>query len=273
LSKTFISSEFMQIFALNNQNKVVQASEAAKKQNYTCLECRAPLRLREGEIRQAHFYHVQPNKKCSLHQKSLRHLQVQWRLQQLLGNCQLEVPFTAIKRIADVVWFDEKIVFEVQCSPITAQEVLQRNKDYNSQGFQVVWLLHDSRYNQWRISSAENALTCSPHYFTDIDRQGDGIIYDQYAYVYQGFRKEKTTKCPIDVTQVIRQIHPLPKRIRSREWPLFFKGDLVSRPCPSVQQIEERWDLRLKPKRNLLRNYLIRPYLAIFRYFLDAVSD
>ncbi len=327
----------MQLFALDDQGRVVQAAEAVKRQDYICLECKEPLHVRGGEIRQAHFYHVRPNQKCSLHQKSLKHLQVQWRLQRMIGeDCRLECPFPSIKRIADAVWISEKIIFEVQCSPITSSEVLQRNCDYASLGFRVVWLLHDSRYNQWRVSAAENALQRSPHYFTNIDRQGSGIIYDQYAYIHQGRRRETGPVLPVDLktinfipkqpqnlvfrkakapaiqsivnrsmltiwtclrslnpgalakpeSQILRLFgynpekrEPCPRLLRDRLalWPLFFGGDLASQRCLEALQIEKKWDALLIKDRQgvwgrLIKKYLIKPYLSIFRYFLDSVD-
>lgn len=275
----------MQLFALDEQNKVIQAGEAVKKQNYICIECQDPLHVRGGEIRQAHFYHVRPNQKCSLHKKSLKHLQVQWRLQQELGSsdCQLELSFPSIKRIADVVWLSEKIVFEVQCSPITAAEVLQRNLDYGSLGLCVVWVLHDSRYNRWRVTAPENALKGSPHYFTDIDRNGDGAIYDQYAYIHQGVRREVGAVLPVDLRGLQRSFSCsglLPRVLRERidKWPICFNGDL-SFNFSHAWQIERRWDAKFRPQqetgwwRKVLRRFLIRPYLSLFRYCQDAVCD
>lgn len=275
----------MQLFALNEQNQVVQAHEAAKRQNYICIECQDPLRVRGGEIRQAHFYHVRPNQKCSLHKKSLRHLQVQWRLRQSIGpsDCQLERPFPSVKRIADVVWTSEKVVFEVQCSPITAAEVLQRNRDYGSLGYCVVWVLHDSRYNQWRVTAAENALRGSPHYFTDIDRNGEGAIYDQYAYIHLGVRREVGGILPVDILGIKRGYScslPMPRVLRERveKWPICFSGDL-SFDFAAALQIEKRWDLKLRPAREgcwwrkVLRRFVIRPYLSLFRYCQDGVCD
>lgn len=273
----------MQIFALNDQDEVVQASEAVKQQDYFCLECRGLLRLRSGQIRQGHFYHVRPNDSCRMHQKSLKHLQVQWRLLQLLGQeeCQLECRFPQVNRIADCVWLSEKIIFEVQCSPIPSEEVLQRNRDYSSQGYQVVWLLHDSCFNQVRLSAAEHALATSPHYFTDIDRNGKGVIYDQYAYVHKGVRCEIGPVQPLNLlerhrTAALQGAWPRAAALRVQSWPLFFGGDLVVQGCKTALHIERKWDALLNKKRSIKliwSDFIVKPYLSLFRYFLESVCD
>ena len=53
------------------------------------------------------------------------------------GDCQLEMIFPTIGRIADVAWLSQKIVFEIQCSPIFLQE-LSRNRDYQKEGWSLV---------------------------------------------------------------------------------------------------------------------------------------
>ena len=49
-------------------------------------------------------------------------------------------------------------MFEIQCSPITAREIEERNSDYQSLGYQVIWILHDSLYNKGRLTAAEYFL-------------------------------------------------------------------------------------------------------------------
>lgn len=108
----------------------------------------------------------------------MEHLQVQYYLEELLGEaqCRLEHPFPSINRIADVVWLPKRIIFEVQCSGITAQEVRQRNCDYKSEGYQVVWLLHNRQFNRQRVSAAEMELRNQPHYFTDMSAGERGSL-------------------------------------------------------------------------------------------------
>src|SRR5262249_33589089 len=127
-----------------------------------------------------HFYHTDSKRTCRLKGKTEKHLQTQKWLQNSLphGESSLEYPFPSIGRIADVAWHPKKIVFEVQCSPITPHEVEARNRDYASIGYQVIWILHDVRYKQRWESAAEVFLRDHPHYYTNIDENGEGCVYD-----------------------------------------------------------------------------------------------
>lgn len=158
----------MQLFAFNTRNQLVSANHAQKQNDYSCIECGSIVRLRGGLHRQKHFYHLKPDRLCRQSQKSLVHIQVQKSLQEILprGECFLERRFPGIKRIADVVWEPRKIVFEVQCSGITAEEIASRNRDYFGVGYKVVWILHEKRFNKWKVSASERFLREHPHYFT-----------------------------------------------------------------------------------------------------------
>src|SRR5687767_12314803 len=156
----------MQIHALDETTRIVTARQAIRHRTYYCFECQEAVKVRQGLHRQAHFYHLSPNRHCSQHRKSAIHLQLQQRFLHLLppGECQLERPFKRIHRIADVVWEPQKIVFEIQCSPISLEEVQKRNADYASLGYQVVWILHTKTFNQQRLSAAELYLRTTPCY-------------------------------------------------------------------------------------------------------------
>jgi competence CoiA-like predicted nuclease len=56
---------------------------------------------------------------------------------------ELEKPFSAISRIADVVFVKEKLVVEIQTSLLRISEMLERQEDYRKIGFSVIWLLHN----------------------------------------------------------------------------------------------------------------------------------
>lgn len=225
----------MQQFALDVDNRLHFAKKAVRQKDYFCPECRGRVRLRGGDHRQDHFFHLEPSPYCKQSGKGMIHLEVQHHLikQLPIDECVLEYRFPQINRIADVAWITNKIVFEVQCSTISSEEVLQRNADYRSIGWQVIWILHDSRYNQWRLSGAENALASHPHYFTNMDSKGEGIIYDQFQLILKGSRKFRLPLLPVQVDKII-PIYPGILRSlglnsvlqRSRTWPFFLQGDL-----------------------------------------------
>lgn len=224
----------MQLYALDTTGCLTSARQALKHRDYQCLECEQIVHLRGGPHRQPHFYHLEPTPFCRQHQKGPIHLQLQaYFVQQLpAGDCVLEQRFPTIQRIADVAWLSQKIIFEIQYSAITAQEVLQRNQDYQKLGWSVVWILHDHRYNQRRLSAAEMALRSSPHFFSNMNRLGQGIIYDQFDLCVHGLRQERMAPLPIDVSQphlYSQEVYPLQLLTqRANQWNLFFAGDLMS---------------------------------------------
>ena len=232
----------MQLYAKDLKGGIVFVDHAERQKDYDCIECGSIVRVRGGMHRQNHFYHLEAHRLCHLNAKSMAHIQVQCYLQNLFSpeNCLLEHGFPEIRRIADVVWIPQRIIFEIQCSPITADEVEARNQDYGSIGYQVIWILHDRRFNQWRLTAAEKFLKGSPHYYTNIDAQGQGIIYDQYSLLDRGIRRVHLN--PLDVNlslayplalqekEKITSFLPLPYMLnRIQRWPFCFSGDLLAR--------------------------------------------
>jgi len=231
----------MQIFSFDKSRRLISAEYAKKGIDYYCRECNGTVRLRGGIHRKNHFFHLSPSRSCRQHKKSLTHLQVQTYLQRLLpkGQCELEKHFSPINRIADVVWEPCKIVYEVQCSPISKEEVENRNKDYFSIGYNIVWILHERCFNHWRVKSAELFLMQSPHYFTNINPLGKGVIYDQISVCHHGFRKtfkkiygvSLVRACDSANVNVWKEKKELSQFLMSRlqTWPLYFENDVVDK--------------------------------------------
>ncbi|MBA3956925.1 MAG: hypothetical protein H0X51_00820 [Parachlamydiaceae bacterium] len=279
----------MQLYALDHTNAVVYAGHATRQQDYTCIECRQIVRVRGGLHRQIHYYHQTSDQPCRLNGKSMVHLQVQMHIQKLIPEkIVLEQSFPSINRIADVVWMGRQLVFEIQCSPITAVEVLERNRDYASLGFTVIWILHEQRFNQWRVSAAEAVLKRHPHYFTNIDEHGIGEIYDQFSMMHLGRREHKLKPLPIVIQEpklVIghaeRHINVECIRERLCSWPLFFPGDLLSLYLEDseseyiAQAIEREASLPKKQSATVgdwLYYLLVRPYQLFFQILLEKYS-
>lgn len=229
----------MQLCALDLNNSLVFAHQAVKHQNYACLECGQRVRLRKGAQRQAHYYHSEPNQACRQSGKGMAHLLLQHFLKDQLpsGEVHLEYRFPSIGRIADVVWLSQRLVYEIQYSPITALEVAARNADYASIGYQVVWIFFDGRYNQIKLTAAEDMLQNSPHYFTDMNDEGEGTIYDQFSMIHCGVRQQVESRLSIDLASpfgineevLISLQERLPRMLqeRAQHWKLYFSGDSI----------------------------------------------
>lgn len=264
----------MHLFALDPSGRIIPAKQASRQQNYMCLECRGVVRRRGGRHRVPHFFHLNPPESCRQQGKSLVHLQVQCRLQAWLpaGEVMLEYAFPEVRRIADAAWLNQKILFEVQCSFITPDEIRERQEDYLSQGFTVVWILHDSRYNQWRLTAAEDFLQGIPHYFTNINAEGQGWIYDQYQLLKNGIRQKKFPPLIIDPGQPVffngLEKDALPFLIRNRApWPFYFKGDAWDQ-----RDQHREWGLEhygnKEPRKNRVLYYLGALYASIMRFYI-----
>lgn len=232
----------MQLFALEapslypDQKEPILAHEAEKGKDYLCPECNATLRVRGGRTRQIHFFHLKNSSICRQHQKGIVHLNLQLHLEELLANegAKLEYHFPAIGRIADVACLKTKRIFEIQYSPISLNEAQSRSKDYESLGFQIIWILHDRRFNKRTLSSAEEFLRQGMCYFTNMDHEKRGLIYDQFEILKDGKRVFRGNPLRIDLKSPKKMSGAaldLPFAIQKRltKHSMFHHGDLVDR--------------------------------------------
>lgn len=97
-------------------------------------------------------------------------------------------------RRADVCIKQHKIVLEIQHSPINQNEINDRNSDYESHGYKVIWLIdgRDIEVSEWNGKFVIQ-ITKSWHYknFTDIN---DCIYLHKDQYVYQINPNDVTNK-------------------------------------------------------------------------------
>lgn len=110
------------------------------------------------------------------------HRRIQERVAAQLPEAELEVRFDSIGRIADVVCFLHKVIYEVQCSPLSLSEAQDRTLDYSSLGFTLIWILHDQRFNQNIFAPAELYLRKHLLYYSSMTAFGSGFFYDQIAF-------------------------------------------------------------------------------------------
>jgi competence protein CoiA len=243
----------MQLYAFDGTSPV-SAMQAKKGENYFCPECQGLVRVRGGPHRQIHFYHHSTPKNCKQHQKSPEHLHLQIRFLKLIGaeESQIECPFPEIGRIADIAWHAKKIVFEIQCSPIALEEVRARNADYMRVGYDIIWILHDKRFNKNNLSAAEAFLRSNNCYYSNVDKQGSGVVYDQFEVLKSNrryFRGPPLNISPHHLFSIPNVAIPdlaLPESalIRISKWKYYAQGDLLHRLLKEA-------DLSLSAKRML----------------------
>jgi len=162
----------MQVYAFDEKGFRVFAENAAKGSDYICMECGNRVRRRAGYKKRHHFFHLKAEKKCSQHRKSHTHIFLQALIVDQIQNgsgmlCTQEEPFTQISRIADVCWHEKQIVFEVQCSPISIEEIKKRTADYESIGWYVIWVLLDRTFLKRTNSFVVSFLQKRTHYYAN----------------------------------------------------------------------------------------------------------
>ena len=240
----------MQRFAFSKDGRYIEAIKAEQSIDHYCPECHGVVRVRRGEERSPHFFHRAISTSCHIRQKEGIHRAVQMWLLHSLGdeNCTCECYFPDICRVADLAFHPQKIVFEVQVSPISSEEAMRRTLDYWAIGWHVIWLLHAVRYGKAHASAFEKILACVPHYFTDIGYK-TGSIWDELSSVRSTRRFWYTIpplrkKIDTPSIEILHDPMPLfspsrfPKTIsqcienRRMSWSCHFDNDLLSHQTP-----------------------------------------
>ena len=201
----------MTLYALDD-GELTYAEDALPGKTYHCVDCFKALKYRKGKVL-AHFYHVNASINCRLYSKTERHLLAQLQLQKIFpeGALQMERFFPKISRRADLCWEEAKIIFEIQCSPISEKEVAQRILDYRSLGYEVIWLLDDRRYNRSPPHPAEEfLLPLGQVYYISI-RSG---LYSEY------YRKLQGKRLRVDL-QNIQNLPKMPLPIQKNSFLIF----------------------------------------------------
>ncbi len=202
----------MTLFA-KDEEEIISAWDACSKKTYLCLSCNSLLRYRRSKLQFPHFYHLSKTPSCRLHGKSEKHLLIQMNIQKRLQGATLEKPFPSIGRIADVVWEKEKIVFEIQCSPISEKEAQERVFEYQALGYKVVWILEDTKFNKRHASYAEIWMRQRHCYFV----KGTSLFYDQSETIQNKTRINRSKKRPIDLSKISQKDTSLPPKIEKRK--------------------------------------------------------
>ena len=213
----------MQVYALDKKGERVFVANAVRGADYSCVECHQTLRLRGGTSQRAHFFHLKTPATCHLAAKSFAHLAIQGYIQHIIVGGEQEVRFQEIGRIADVVSFSQKIVFEVQCSFITTEEIAQRIADYRSIGWEVIWVLHDALYKK-----KQRFLTSHCHYCASVTKNGVNI-YDELRVRGNTLYKQTVDLSSTYSHSDFKSQTLLPQEVTTRfsTWNLMAKNDLL----------------------------------------------
>ncbi|MDU9417280.1 competence protein CoiA family protein [Staphylococcus lloydii] len=153
------------LYGKNKQGTVVHAANASKDCNYYCPLCCQKLMLKRGKYKCAHFAHHEIN--CTYKEESYIHYQAKYRLGQSskdLGmTVQIEPYLKECHQIPDIL-INNKIILEIQCSPITVQQLQTRTSAYNNLGYIVIWIIKDTFKDKSVLSlNAFQSACINPH--------------------------------------------------------------------------------------------------------------
>jgi competence protein CoiA len=137
--------------ARTDDRPYVEAADALRGSAYRCRGCGAPVVLKTGQIRIAHFAH-KPDTDCAFGAKmSLAHLTAQRRIAEALRargvHAELEAFMASLagdRRIDVLAWPadrpNQRIAVEVQASDMTPELIAARTRSYDAEGVAPLWL-------------------------------------------------------------------------------------------------------------------------------------
>lgn len=276
----------MALYAFDREEEFISAREAKPRQTYWCIGCSMPVRKRRGKYGFYHFYHLLKSPQCRLFTYKQDHFLAQIQIQKFFPEnvIQIEKPFIQINRVADACFEEKKIVFEIQCSPISESEAKQRIFDYRSLGYEVIWLLDDKRYNKRILKPAEKFLRNYLTYFVSIQRGLTSEIYDQFEIFLDNKRVKKGKRLKIDLKKIYKHSEEgfgsfvIPSQIRRLNCRKFsFKDRTYIAKLKQVNTLRYWRKLEIqyakRPSRVLLwlKKHLLAPYKkALTKYLTQA---
>lgn len=148
--------------------------------------CGGPGHLRISKKGTQHFYHA-VDTGCNYEPESKEHLEIKYQIYQMCKSEQWEtyVEFPAPDRtwISDVYAIKDgrKIVFEIQISPISPNDLEDRDKKYRNEGIESYWLL-----DNFLERSKDFASWYHSHLYDEEDRREESIPYIDNALFATG---------------------------------------------------------------------------------------
>ena len=125
--------------ALDKDNNKISIEQADKNAQYFCPQCGAPLIIKavDSLAVKAHFAH-RKGSDCDSFSHDMSDWHLDWQKKFPIENREVVIEKDGIKHRADVCI--NNTVIEFQHSPITAEEISQRNEFYLSCGYNMIWI-------------------------------------------------------------------------------------------------------------------------------------
>ena len=136
-------------YAIDKLGNRVYVEDANKTDVYFCPICNGKLRVREGNVNVKHFAHIK--KECFdnwNYDMSEWHYNMQLRFPE--EQREVVVKYGGVMHRADILYKD--MIIEFQHSPISLDEIRERNRFYTNAGYKVAWVFDlCNQYNEGRI--------------------------------------------------------------------------------------------------------------------------
>ena len=161
--------------------------------------------------------------------------------------------------IADIFWPEKKIVFEVQCSPISYEAAKKRTEDLEKLGLSVIWILHQKTFNKKYLSPSELYFVKKRRsYYTNISQAGEGWVFDQEEAISDFKRLAKSPPREIDLSELLHK--------RST---ICFKNEVTSLGfLVRISIYPDIWKL----KKKIFLRHIKREFAYYYTYFKWKIS-
>lgn len=238
------------LMALDKQGILIHVHQAVINDQYYCPDCHQELVIRHRKGGDIFFAHYDPNHEQS--GESVEHLTGKQQIYEWASshgwNPRLEVYLPTIDQRADVLLIinGQRVAIEFQCSPLTIEQIQERNEGYATEKITVKWLL-GQRY-QRKLRPQKIAQ------FTQFHNQFGLPFWDvaqnklKYKYDYQ--------QCSFGVTNssrtgTIRYQTMRLQRVRNQLRKLFdfaYQNGHIASCCPLfVHDLMKRWPVMRQP--------------------------
>lgn len=179
--------------ARNKDGHLIDVEEAERSGEYRCPACNAPVIIRDGLVNATHFAHAVGN--CT---DNWNYDMSEWhrRIQNFFPKeaREIVVEKEGKKHRADILM--EKTVIEIQHSPISTEEFVDRNFFFHSLGYRIAWIFDVSQqYESKRLyfSSVENSFLMTWKYPLRVLSEGERPTDNNSRYsiwLFMGYEQE-----------------------------------------------------------------------------------
>ncbi|MBB1078522.1 competence protein CoiA [Limosilactobacillus sp. STM2_1] len=205
------------LVAMSNERLIIASDANRTNDKYYCPGCRQTVLLRHGKHRVPHFAHKK-HTLCGFSEgETLEHLRGKKQIYQWMKiknwHPQLEVYLPQINQRPDILLNNEKqkIAIEFQCSPLSLERMIERNKGYKRVGITVWWILgapYFSRLGNKKIVQFTQILNGRPALlFWDTKKDHLIIKYDYWRCSYSSLKFDQELIMNKQIKMLIEQQH------------------------------------------------------------------